>query len=76
MFEEIAKLIAEHLDINVSDIKPESDFVTDLDADSLDIVEMLIELENTYGLEFEESEMQSVKTVGDVIKFIETRKSK
>lgn len=76
MFEEVAKLIAEHLDIDVSDIKPESDFVTDLEADSLDIVEMMIEMEREYGLEFEESEMQSVKTVNDVVKFLESHKNK
>ncbi len=76
MFEEIAKLIAEHLDIDVSQIKPDSDFITDLSADSLDIVEMLIDMENTYGIEFEDTDMQSVKTVNDVIKFIEAHKSK
>ena len=63
MFETIQKMVAEHLSISVDKVKPESDFITDLEADSLDIVEMLIAMENTFDIEFEDSEMVDIKTV-------------
>lgn len=74
MFDQVKKMIAEHLQISESKIKPESDFITDLEADSLDIVEMLISLEDSFGIEFEDSEMVDIKTVQDVVNFIESRK--
>ena len=74
VFETIQKMVAEHLSISVDKVKPESDFITDLEADSLDIVEMLIAMENTFDIEFEDSEMVDIKTVQDVVNFIESRK--
>ena len=74
MFEKVQQLIAEHLSISADKIKPESDFITDLEADSLDIVEMLISLEDCFGIEFEDGEMVNIKTVQDVVNFIENRK--
>jgi acyl carrier protein len=74
MFEKVQQMVAEHLSINKDKIKPESDFITDLEADSLDIVEMLISLEDTFGIEFEDSEMVDIKTVQDVVNFIESHK--
>ena len=74
MFEKVQQMVADHLSISVDKVKPESDFITDLEADSLDIVEMLISLEDTFGIEFEDSEMVDIKTVQDVVNFIESRK--
>ncbi len=74
MFEKVQQMVAEHLSISVDKVKPESDFVVDLEADSLDIVEMLISLEDSFGIEFEDSEMVDIKTVQDVVNFIEGRK--
>ena len=74
MFEKVQSLIAEHLSISTDKIKPESDFIADLEADSLDIVEMLISLEDCFGIEFEDGEMVNIKTVQDVVNFIENRK--
>ncbi len=70
MFEKVRKLIAEQLAIEESKIKETSDFITDLQADSLDIVQMLIAMETEFGIEFDDSEMQNVKTVADVVSFI------
>ncbi len=70
MFEKVRKLIAEQLGIEESKIKETSDFITDLQADSLDIVQMLIAMETEFGIEFDDSEMQNVKTVADVVAFI------
>ncbi len=74
MFEKVQQLIAEHLSISADKIKPESDFITDLEADSLDIVEMLMALEDEFGIEFEDEEVSGIKTVQDVVNFIESRK--
>ena len=74
MFEKVQQMVAEHLSIKKEKVKPESDFITDLEADSIDIVEMLISLEDTFGIEFEDSEMVDIKTVQDVVNFIESRK--
>lgn len=70
MFEKVRKLIAEQLGIEESKVKETSDFITDLQADSLDIVQMLIAMETEFGIEFDDSEMQNVKTVADVVAFI------
>ena len=72
MFEKVRKLIAEQLGIEESKIKESGDFITDLQADSLDIVQMLIAMETEFGIEFDDSEMQNVKTVADVVAFIES----
>ena len=74
MFEHVKKLIAEQLMLDESEITMESDFIADLNADSLDLVQLLILLEKEYGVSFSDEEIKSVKTVGDVIAFIEKNK--
>lgn len=74
MFEKVQSMISELMGIDKSKIKPDSNFIDDLKADSLDIVQMLIAMENEFGIEFDDAEMQNIKTVGDVVKFIEKHK--
>ena len=74
MFEKVQSMISELLGIDSAKIAPESDFITDLKADSLDIVQMLIAMENEVGIEFDDQEMQKIKTVNDVVGFIEKHK--
>ena len=69
IFEAIAELIAERNDCDVSDITMESTF-KDLGIDSLDTVEMLMDLEDKIGKEIELEE--KVETVGDLVRYIET----
>ena len=52
------------------DIKLDSDFVTNLKADSLDLVELVMELEDVFGVQIPESDQEKIKTVGDAVKFI------
>lgn len=73
MFESVKKHIAELLGIKESLIKLESNFVEDLNADSLDIVQMLIVLEDEFKVEFSDDEIASLKTVGDIVAFIEKK---
>ena len=72
MFDEIAKTLADQLGISVADIKPESEIVKDLGADSLDVVELLMTLEDNTGKTIPEDKVGDLKTVGDVVKLLET----
>lgn len=74
IFDNVKKLIAEQLMIDESEVTMESDFIADLNADSLDLVQLLILLEKEYGVSFSDEEIKSVKTVGDVVAFIEKNK--
>ncbi len=72
MFEEVAKILAEQLGISPSEIKPESDILKELGADSLDVAELLMTLEENTGKTIPEEKVTGLKTVGDVVKMIET----
>lgn len=72
MFEEIAKILSEQLNISKESIKLESDIVKDLGADSLDVVELLMTLEENTGKTFPEEKVTDVKTVGDVVNILES----
>ena len=74
MFDHVKKIIADQLMIDESEITMESDFIADFNADSLDLVQLLILLEKEYGVSFTDEEIKSVKTVGDVMAFIEKNK--
>ncbi len=70
MFEEIAKMLAEQLDIPVSKITLESNIIEDLGADSLDIVEMLMTLEDNTGKTIPDDKVADIKTVGDLVEVL------
>ena len=72
MFEEIAKMLAEQLSIPVSKVTPESEIIGDLGADSLDVVEMLMTLEDNTGKTIPDDKVSSIKTVGDLVAILET----
>ena len=71
MFEKVREMLAKQLNISVDQIKPESDVVKDLGADSLDVVELLISLEDNYGVSIPEDDIVNVKTVQDIVEMIE-----
>lgn len=70
VFEAIAKLVADRLECEVSEIKPESNF-REMGIDSLDTVDLLMNLEDELGISIELD--QKVETVGDLVAFIETK---
>lgn len=74
MFEEIRKAIAEQLNVPEENITPETLFVEDLKADSLDLVELVMDLEDRYGVEIPDEQLAEVKTVGQIIEIIENNK--
>ena len=74
MFEEIKIQIAELLNVEPEKITAESNLITDLKADSMDIATLLLEVEEKYGTEISEDDMDSLQTVGDIVKYLETKK--
>jgi acyl carrier protein len=71
IFDEVKKVIKEQLNISEDEIKPESKFVEDLGADSLDIVELMMSLEEKFGIEIPDSEAEKMETVQDVVDYIQ-----
>ena len=68
--DKITKLLANQLNISEEKIKPESKLVEDLGADSLDMVEMLMTLEDQFGITISDEDALTIKTVEDISKFI------
>ena len=72
MFEEVAKILADQLGIPQSKITPESEIIKDLGADSLDVVELLMTLEDNTGKTIPEDKVADLKTVGEVVTLLES----
>lgn len=71
--EKIKSIIAEQLGVKKEEIKPESSFIDDLGADSLDTVELVMALEEEFGIEIPDEDAEKMTTVGDAIKYIEEK---
>ncbi|HOV90946.1 MAG TPA: acyl carrier protein [Syntrophorhabdaceae bacterium] len=71
--EKIKELIIKQLDSKESEVVPEAKFIDDLGADSLDIVELIMALEDEYGIEIPDEDAEKMETVGDAIKYVEER---
>ena len=70
-FEKVRGMIAEQLQVNAANITPETRLVEDLKADSANIMVMILELETEFGIEVEDEVILNLKTVGDVVKYID-----
>ncbi|MCZ8155120.1 acyl carrier protein [Leptospira ognonensis] len=73
-FEKIKSIIVEQLGVDESEVNPEAHFINDLGADSLDTVELVMALEEEFGVEISDEDAEKIQTVGDVIKFIDKLK--
>ena len=69
--EKVKKMIVELLGVSEAEVVPEAKFIDDLGADSLDIVELVMALEDEYGIEIPDEDAEKIETVGDAIKYIE-----
>ncbi|HBF02472.1 MAG: acyl carrier protein [Verrucomicrobiales bacterium] len=67
----VVDIIVEQLGVNADQVTPEAKFIEDLSADSLDTVELVMALEETFGQEIPDEEAEKLQSVGDVIKYIE-----
>ena len=69
-FEQVKEIIVELLNVDESKITPEAKFREDLEADSLDLVELIMAFEDKFGGEISDEDAQNISTVGDVVKYI------
>ena len=70
----VKSIIADQLGVSEDEIKMESSFIEDLGADSLDIVELVMAMEEEFEIEIPDEEAENIKTVGDAIKYISQHK--
>jgi acyl carrier protein len=71
VFERLKKLIVDQLGVDEADVVPGASFVDDLNADSLDLVELIMSLEEEFKLQISDKEAEEIKTVGDAQEYIE-----
>ena len=69
----VKKMVVDHLGVDESKVTEEASFIDDLGADSLDTVELVMAFEEEFGSEISDSEAEKILTVGDAIKFIESK---
>lgn len=74
IFDDVKKVIVEQLNVDEAKVTADASFIEDLGADSLDTVELVMELEKKFGIEIPDEESEKIKTVGDAVEFIEKNK--
>jgi acyl carrier protein len=70
----VKEIICEQLGVGEDDVTPDASFIEDLGADSLDIVELVMALEEEYDMEITDEEAEKIRTVRDVVNYIESHK--
>jgi acyl carrier protein len=70
--EDVKKIIVEQLGVEEDEVKPEAKFIDDLGADSLDTVELIMAMEEKFGIEISDSDAEKMSTVQDVVDYIES----
>lgn len=73
IFEKLKAIVVNQIGIDAGIVKPESDIIKDLGCDSLDIVDMLMSVEDEFGVTIDDSDVSEMKTVLDVVNFIDQR---
>ena len=73
MLEKITELLVDQLGVDASDVKGDTSFKDDLGADSLDLFEMVLNLEEEYGIEVPAEELENIETVNDMIEYLESK---
>ena len=72
-FEKIKKIIAEQLQADIDAIKPETNLMKDLEADSLDAVEIIMEIESEFGIEIPDEEAEKFQSIDDIVKYVDSK---
>lgn len=72
-FDRVKKIIVDRLDVAEGDVTLEASFKDDLGADSLDVVELVMELEDEFDMEISDEEAEKISTVGDAVTYIESQ---
>jgi acyl carrier protein len=71
--ERVVELVSKQMGVNAQQITPQTSFVNDLGADSLDTVELIMEFEDAFDMNIPDEEAEKIQTVGDAIEYIEKR---
>ncbi len=71
VFEKVRDILCDQLDVNEEDVTMDSSIAEDLGADSLDVVDLIMSLEDEFDLEVPDEQVENIKTVGDLVRFIE-----
>lgn len=71
MYERLQSIVAEQLGVEPDQVVREAEFVQDLNADSLDMVELVMSLEEEFGVEISDDDVENIRTVGDAVEYIE-----
>ena len=75
MFDKVKELIEEKLNLEGVEITPDSKFKEDLEVDSLDLFELVMALEDEFGIEIPTDDLEKIATVGDIIEYIESKQN-
>lgn len=75
VFERVSKVVVDRLGVDESEVKLEASFREDLGADSLDVVELVMELEDEFDMEISDEDAEKIATVGNAISYIESKVS-
>jgi acyl carrier protein len=75
IFERVKEIIVEQLDVEEEKVTMEASFKDDLDADSLDVVELVMEFEDQFDMEIADEEAEKINTVGDAVNYIDSTQS-
>ena len=70
--DKIKQILADTLDVSEDEISADTNIATDLGADSLDVVEILMSIEDEFDIEIPDSEIENIRTIGELVEFIET----
>ena len=73
VYEKVVSIIADQLDVEEEKVTMEAAIADDLGADSLDVVDLVMSLEEEFNIEIPDEEVENIKTVGDIVKFIEEK---
>lgn len=73
-FDKIKEIIADQLQTDADQIKPETNLMKDLEADSLDAVEIIMEIETEFGMEIPDEEAEKFQSIGDIVKYVDANK--
>lgn len=73
VLEALKKILVDQLDVDEGAVTMESSIIDDLGADSLDVVDMIMSLEEEFDLEIPDEEIEGMRTVGDIVRFIESK---
>ncbi len=71
IFEKIKEILAEQLDADIDSMTMNTDIARDLGADSLDVVELLMSIEDEFSIEVPDEEIENIKTIGDLTEYIQ-----